>query len=102
VTRYALDHGFHAIMDGIFYADRYETMLAGLHRDHAGLSLDVGWPETLRRHATRPQAAEFGPSQMREWYRPRDLLTAVREQVIPETSTLEQTAARIAAETGLS
>jgi hypothetical protein len=39
---------------------------------------------------------------MREWYRPRDLLTAVREQVIPETSTLEQTAARIAAETGLS
>jgi hypothetical protein len=106
VTRYALDHGFHAIMDGIFYADWYETMLAGLHRDHAGLSrfyyLDVGWPETLRRHATRPQAAEFGPSQMREWYRPRDLLTAVPEQVISETSTLEQTAARIAAETGLS
>jgi hypothetical protein len=106
VTRYALDHGYHVIMDGIFYADRYETMLAGLYHDHAGLSrfyyLDVDLPETLRRHAMRPQAAEFGASQMREWYRPRDLLTAVREQVIPQASTLEQTTALIAAETGLS
>ena len=56
-----VDHGYHAIMDGIFYADRYETMLAGLDHDHAGLSrfyyLDVDLPETLRRHAMRPQAA---------------------------------------------
>jgi hypothetical protein len=28
---------------------------------------------------------------MRNWYRPRDLLASVREHVIPETSTLEQT-----------
>ena len=48
---------------------------------------------TLRRHAMRPQAAEFGTSQMREWYRPRDLLTAVREQVIPQASPLKQTTA---------
>jgi hypothetical protein len=44
----------------------------------------------LRRHAVRSRAAEFGASQMREWYWPRDLLTAVREQVIPQTSTPEQ------------
>ncbi len=24
VARYALDHGYHAVLDGIFYADRYE------------------------------------------------------------------------------
>jgi predicted kinase len=102
VARYSLDHGYHAVLDGIFYADRYEQMLDGLRRDHLGQScfyyLDVSWEETVRRHATRPQAADFGVDDMREWYRPRDLLTAVREQVIPETSTLQETTSLILAQ----
>jgi hypothetical protein len=101
VARYSLDHGYHAVLDGIFYADRYEQMLDGLRRDHLGRScfyyLDISWEETVRRHATRPQAAEFGVDDMRDWYRPRDLLTAVREQVIPETSTLQETTSLILA-----
>jgi predicted kinase len=102
VARYSLDHGYHAVLDGIFYADRYEQMLDGLRRDHLGQScfyyLDVSWEETVRRHATRPQAADFGVDDMRDWYRPRDLLTAVREQVIPETSTLQETTSLILAQ----
>lgn len=90
-----LDHGDHAIIDGILYADRYEPMLARLSHEHRGRScffyLDVSLDETFRRHATRPQAAEFRLAEMRDWYRPRDLLTSVREQVIPQTSDLEQT-----------
>ena len=105
VARYSLDHGYHAVLDGIFYADRYEQMLDGLRRDHLGRScfyyLDVSWEETVRRHATRPQAAEFGVDDMRDWYRPRDLLTAVREQVIPETSTLQETTSLILAQARL-
>jgi len=70
-------------------------MLAGLQRDHLGRScfyyLDVTMDETLRRHAMRPQAAEFGPDDMRSWYRPRDLLSSIREHIIPQTSTLQQT-----------
>jgi hypothetical protein len=53
------------------------------------------------RHATRPQAAEFGSAEMRGWYRPRDLLTAVRERVIPEASTLPETVNTILAESRL-
>jgi AAA domain len=105
VARYSLDHGYHAVLDGIFYADRYEQMLDGLRRDHLGRScfyyLDISWEETVRRHATRPQAAEFGVDDMRDWYRPRDLLTAVREQVIPETSTLQETTSLILAQARL-
>jgi hypothetical protein len=105
VARYSLDHGYHAVLDGIFYADRYEHMLDGLRRDHLGRScfyyLDVSWEETVRRHATRPQAADFGVDDMRDWYRPRDLLTAVREQVIPETSTLRETTSLILAQARL-
>src|SRR5215469_175978 len=92
VARYSLEHGYHVVLDGIFYADRYEAMLAGLARDHLGVSrfyyLDVSMEETLRRHATRPQAAEFGADDMRDWYRSRDPLGGIRERIIPQTSTL--------------
>jgi predicted kinase len=105
VARYALNHGYHVVLDGIFYADRYEPMLARLRRDHLGLSrfyyLDVGLEETLRRHATRLQAGEFGAREMREWYRSRDLLATIREHVIPETSTVQQTIGFIAADAQL-
>ena len=105
VTRYSLEHGYHVVLDGIFYADRYEPMLADLARDHLGISrfyyLDVSMAETLRRHATRPQAAEFGADDMRCWYRPRDLLGGIRECLIPETSTLQETTSLILADTEL-
>jgi predicted kinase len=105
VARYSLDHGYHVVLDGILSADRYEPMLAGLRRDHLGLSrfyyLDVSLEESLRRHATRPQAAEFSATDMRAWYRPRDLLSSVPERVIPEVSTVDRTTALILAETGL-
>jgi predicted kinase len=105
VARFSLDHGYHVILDGILYADRYEAMLAELARDHVGRScfyyLDVSMDETIRRHATRPQAAEFAADDMRGWYRARDLLTRVAEHVVPETSTLQETTALILAETQL-
>jgi predicted kinase len=105
IARYSLDNGYHVVLDGIFYADRYESMVAGLARDHLGMSrfyyLDVSLEETFRRHATRPLAAEVSPDQMRDWYRPRDLLGEIRERIIPETSTLAQTTALILADTQL-
>lgn len=105
VARYSLDDGYHVVLDGIFYADRYEMMLAGLARDHLGVSrfyyLDVSLEETFRRHATRALAAEVSPDQMRDWYRPRDLLSGIRERIISEASTLAQTTALILADTEL-
>jgi predicted kinase len=105
VVRYCLDHGYHVVLDGILYADRYEQMLAELNRDHLDRShfyyLDVSMDETLRRHATRPQAKEFGPDDIRAWYRPCDLLSSVHERVVPETSTLQQTVTLILEETRL-
>lgn len=102
VARYALDQGYHVIIEGILHAERYAAMLTDLARDHRGTTavyyLDISYAESLRRHATRPQAAEFGPGHMRGWYRHRDLLGVPGERVIPETSTLEHTTARVLAE----
>jgi predicted kinase len=105
VARHSLDHGYHVVLDGIFRASRYESMLAALGRDHRGLSrfyyLDVSLEETLRRHAARPEAAEVSPDQIRDWYRPRDLLTCPEEHIIPETSALPEAIALILTDSGL-
>jgi len=104
-ARYALDHGFHVVVDGILCAHHYADMLEALHHDHQGRSwfyyLDVPFEETMARHATRPQAAEFGLAEMQSWYRDRDLLPGAIEQIIGAASTLNDTVQRIMSDTGL-
>lgn len=51
-TRYALDNGFHVVVEGILYADRSGPMLHHLVRAHRGVSrcyyLVVPYAETDR------------------------------------------------------
>lgn len=104
-VRYALESGYHVVLDGILRAARYEDMLAGLRRDHPGPShfyyLDVSLAETLLRHETRPQRTEFSSADMLAWYQPTDLLASIPERVIAEDSSLDATVATILAETDL-
>ncbi|AWZ10248.1 MULTISPECIES: kinase [unclassified Streptomyces] len=106
VARYGLDHGFHVVVEGILHADRYGPMLDALRRAHRGRThfyyLDVPFEETLRRHAGKPGAGEYGEAEMREWYRPLDLLPGDWETVVGAADSLEGTVARVMEETGLS
>jgi hypothetical protein len=101
-TRYALDHGYDVILEGIMSAERYAEMLCTLASDHRGATvfyyLDVSFAETLRRHAARPQASEFGVETMRGWYRGRDLLPFTDERIITELSCLDDTVDQIVRE----
>jgi predicted kinase len=98
-VRFALDHGYSAVLEGILYARLYGPELAALQADHRGRTsfyyLDVPLEETLRRHTTRPQVTQFTPEEMRGWYEPGDLLGVEGERVIGESSSLEQTIAEI-------
>ncbi|WP_107054061.1 AAA family ATPase [Streptomyces sclerotialus] len=104
-ARYALNAGYHVVVEGILYADHYGGMLAQLRADHRGPTygyyLDVPFTETLARHATKPISDTVGETQLREWYRPLDLLPGGSETVIGADSPLEQTIARIMLDTGL-
>lgn len=99
-ARFALDRGWNVIIEGIMHAERYADMLHELRDDHLGTSVfyyfDVAWEETLRRHETRPQSAEFGVGEMRKWYRAGDQLGFGNdERIIPQTSTLDEIVHRI-------
>ncbi|MEW2614384.1 AAA family ATPase [Streptomyces sp. NPDC047880] len=104
-ARYALDAGYHVVVEGILYADHYGEMLTRLSSDHRGPThvyyLHVPFEQTLVRHATKPIANEVGESQLREWYRELDLLPGGVETVIGADSTLRETVDRIMLDTGL-
>ncbi|MET8308252.1 kinase [Micromonospora sp. NPDC005173] len=104
-VRFALDHGYHVVLEGILHTSRYRSMLAGLRDGHLGRSLfcylDVSLPETLRRHLTRPQVSEFTAEHMSGWYSVHDVLGWPDELVLPETTGLEEAVEAIAAAAGL-
>jgi len=104
-ARYALDAGFHVVVEGILYAHHYGDMLATLRAEHRGPThgyyLDVPFGETLARHATKPIADDVSETQLRDWYRPLDLLPGDTETVIDAGSALHETVDRIMADTGL-
>jgi predicted kinase len=102
-TRTALDGGYHVVLEGILHARTYGPMLRALITGHPGAShvyyLDVSFPETVRRHASRPQT--FTAAQMGEWYVPGDVLGVAGERVVPETSTFAETVGEILGTSGL-
>jgi hypothetical protein len=104
-ARYALDAGYHVVVEGILYADHYGEMLTRLRADHRGPThayyLHVPFEQTLVRHATKPIAQEVGEAQLREWYRELDLLPGGVETVVGADSTLRETVGRIMHDTGL-
>lgn len=98
-VRYALDSGYHVILEGILYSPTYGEMVRQLIADHSGQTgvyyFQVPLDETLRRHATKPLAKVVTPEQLRNWYQPCDLLGVPGEQIIDKASTLDDTANRI-------
>ncbi|MEU8393359.1 kinase [Micromonospora sp. NPDC048842] len=104
-VRFALDHGYHVVLEGIMHTSRYRGMLTALRESHRGRSLfcylDVSLAETLRRHLTRPQAGEFTAEVMSGWYAAHDVLDWPDELVLPETTGLNEAVNAIAASAGL-
>ncbi|MCE7011737.1 zeta toxin family protein [Kibdelosporangium philippinense] len=99
IVHYTLANDYVVILEGILHAGRYGEMLRRLHRDFGGgwYFLQVTWDESLRRHQTRQQRAEFTPEQMREFPR-AGLLEGVDERIVPEHSAAADTVRRILTE----
>lgn len=98
LCRWSAIRGGVTILEGILDSDKYESLFAQLpgmfSRIHA-YYLDIPFEETLRRHATRPQSAEFGEEAMRRWYRAENPIANIPETIITADSALEETVARI-------
>ncbi len=99
MTRYSLDAGFSVVVEGILHPDRYADMLRQLVRDHRGETRTYFWDlpfeETVRRHATKDKADEFGETEMREWWYGAAHIAELDEETFGPECTLDQTIGRI-------
>lgn len=101
---YCLRHGYDVVLEGILYSKRYGGMIQALideADEHWIYYFDVSFEETLRRHVTKPNAAEFGETEMRSWYNPDDRLGLAREWIIKEASSSDHAVEQILSDTGL-
>lgn len=92
-VRFAMRHCHTVILEGILVEKHYGRMIKGLldeFPNHISYYFDVSLEETFRRHATKPNAHEFGEEDMKKWYISRDLLGVEGEQVIGEKLTREE------------
>ena len=85
---YGNNVGYTVILEGILSNKKYGAMLRRLLDDFQGEKLiyyfDVSFEETVRRHATKPNAHEFGKSEMRQWWKDQDVLNVPGERRIGE------------------
>ena len=85
---YGNNVGYTVILEGILSNKKYGEMLHRLLNDFQGEKLiyyfDISFEETVRRHATKPNAREFGVSEMRQWWKDQDVLGVPGEQRIGE------------------
>ena len=85
---YGNNVGYTVILEGILSNKKYGAMLQRLLNDFQGEQLiyyfDISFKETVRRHATKPNAHEFGESEMRQWWKDQDVLGVPGERRIGE------------------
>ncbi len=96
---FGLAKNYDVILEGILNikTDKFmfDKILATHPEENYFFYLDVSYKETLRRHKTRPEKAEFGEESMKEWWSYASPMGHASETVIPESSSLEETVAII-------
>lgn len=94
LLRYGHAHSNITILEGILYADIYQPLfeeavnLFGQEKIFA-YYYDIPFEETLARHQTKPNRADFGEEAMRKWWREKDLSAVLSEQFLTAEITLE-------------
>ena len=81
------------------YADWYQPLFECAVREFGdeiyAYYFDLPFEETLKRHQTRNKAGSFGEEEMRGWWREKDYIGFVKEDVITREDTMENIVERI-------
>lgn len=99
-VRFCLDHGKDVVLEGILWSQKYGAMIRRLLADHRGHNLvyylDVDFAETVARHTASPDAAEWTPDDMRDWWLGDDRLCIPEETVLDAKAPHDELLSRIA------
>lgn len=99
LLQYGHDHCQATILEGILIAAWYRPLFQEARRLYGenifAYYYDLPFEETLRRHETKPNRADFGEEDMRRWWREKDYIGFIPERIIEADVTLEAAAEQI-------
>ena len=102
-VRFALGRGYDVVLEGILARSRYGPMLGRLANSHPftyAYYVDISFEETRCRHASKPNAHEFGEKEMRGWWLENDVLGFLGEKRLSAELSLKESIGLIVSEIG--
>ena len=99
MLEYGWEHSEITILEGILDAQVYDPVFQKAcqlygHQVFA-YYYDIPFEETLLRHGTKPNHADFGEAEMRRWWKEKDFVPALHETVFTQELTLEQAVEKV-------
>lgn len=98
VVEFGRKQGRTVILEGIFSAKKYSAMLTRIASKFDEVYVyyfDLPFEETLARHASKPNAHEFGEKEMREWWNEKDYLGTSHEVILTKDMSSEEVVLRV-------
>lgn len=94
LIRYGSQNCENVILEGILYADWYRELFEFIKNAFGShvfaWYFDIPFEETLARHKTKPNAQDFGQTEMRRWWREQDLIGVIPEKLIGKDMTEDE------------
>lgn len=86
LVRYGQSHCEYVILEGILdancYRELFEVIVAEYGENVFAYYYDLPFEETLRRHQTKPNRADFGEADMRSWWKEKDYIGFIPEKTL--------------------
>lgn len=99
LMRYGRKNSEFSIVEGILpvvdYLPLFETAVQEYGENIFAYYYDLSFEETLLRHATKPNQAEFGEAEMRRWWQEKDFLPNIHETVFQKDLGFSEAVQRI-------
>lgn len=99
IANYGRSIGYDVILEGIltnkFYREMLDRLMSQFKDGAYTYYFDISFDETVRRHATKSNAHEYGADKMREWYVEKDMLGLVNEVILTDAQSEEEIFQRI-------
>ena len=87
------------ILEGILYSDYYRPLFQRAIEEYGSniyaYYYDLSFEETVRRHGTKPNRFSFGEEDMRRWWREKDYIGIIPEEIITAEVSLSEAVNRI-------
>ncbi len=96
LLKYGRQHSEITVLEGILPTETYKPLFETAVKEYGAeiyaFYYDLSFEETLSRHNTKPNRADFGETEMRRWWKEKDYIGSIPERTITENMSISDTA----------